>query len=517
MSSATREPILSQPRADYEIAKRNGRFRRQRSGVGAVGRHGDFHFRNETGWLYSIEYARDLDRNDSIAGMTIDRVLDNILQETGIRPDPCTGDENADAFLRDKWKAWAENEDECDLAGEQTWLDIERTVARAALVDGDHFVLPNVSGALELVEAHRCRTPSNTKKNVVHGVELSTTRKRLRYWFTREDLAPHSSLARVRDTVQIDARSELGERLVFHIVDPNRITQTRGVSVYARVADPLGMHDDIEFANLVRQQIASCFALIRNRKETGPLTNPQLGERETETVTGTYSRIIENIAPGMELTNGRGEELTAFSPDVPNPQFFEHVMLVLKIVSANLGLPVHAVLLDPSQTNFSGWRGAHDQARTGYRRLQKWLVNKLHKRVWRWKVANWIAMHPELAAWGNQAGVNLYRVKWNTPSWAYLQPVQDVAADVGKVQGLISTRRRVLADRGFDIDELDGETVTDNARLIRLCIEAAREINAEAEADDERVTWRELLALPIHEGLKVQLGAAPVTGGEQSE
>ena len=50
-------PPLHDIKADYEISKRHGRFRRTRKGVAGVGTTGDFHFRNESEWLYSIEYA----------------------------------------------------------------------------------------------------------------------------------------------------------------------------------------------------------------------------------------------------------------------------------------------------------------------------------------------------------------------------------------------------------------------------------------------------------------------------
>jgi len=77
---------LSKTRADYEIAKQGGRFRRPRKGVSGVGTTGDYHFKSDSEWMYGIEYARDLDRNDCFAGMAIDRVLDNILHDTGFAP-----------------------------------------------------------------------------------------------------------------------------------------------------------------------------------------------------------------------------------------------------------------------------------------------------------------------------------------------------------------------------------------------------------------------------------------------
>ena len=444
--------------------------------------------------------------------MLLDRLLDYILGSTGIRRDPNTGDENADAFIKDQWIAWGSDADACDLAGEMTYPELERTVLRSTLVDGDSLPLPNDSGALEIMEAHRCRTPSNTRRNVVYGIELNDHRKRLQYLFTKDDISPTRALRKVSDTVPVDARDGDGFRQVFHVFDPDRVSQTRGVSCFAPVADMLGMHDDVQFANLVRQQIASCFAIIRKKKQTGPLSGEQYGERTTATTT-SYSRPTENISPGMEIGTEPGEEIEGFSPNVPNPQFFEHVELILKIVSANLGVPVMELLLDASQTNFSGWRGASDQARRAYRRVQKWLIRKFHRRVYLWKVRNWLDESPQLRAWADQSGVDIFQHKWNPTTWEYIKPVQDAAADIAKVRGVISTLRRIHAGRGEDFDDIIAEAVRDNAKLYRVCRDAARVINEEALDDTERISWREMLAMPLHEGLTVSL-VASADGGQ---
>lgn len=239
---AAKKPPLTDIRADYEIAKR-GRFRRPRKGVSGVGTSADYHFRSESEWLYSIEYARDLDRNDGVAGMVVDRLLDNVLQDSGIRPDPSTGDENADAELKRRWQEWSSDEDQCDLAGEMTFCEMERSVLRGCLVDGDILPILNESGAVEVMEAHRCRTPRNTRKNVVFGVQLNEFRRRLKYLFTKEELDPGRALRKVSDTKPIDTRDEDGNRQVLHVFDPDRVSQTRGVSCFRRCADALGMHD----------------------------------------------------------------------------------------------------------------------------------------------------------------------------------------------------------------------------------------------------------------------------------
>ena len=144
-------------RNDYNAA-RSSRFRRRRTGVNTQGSGADYHYRNESDYLKVMEYARDMDRNDTIVGQTIDRAVTNMIQD-GIPNDPQTGDDAVNKDLRALWTEWSEDADQCDLAGERTFWELEQLVPRQSLVDGDIFALPNRDGAIELVEAHRCRTP----------------------------------------------------------------------------------------------------------------------------------------------------------------------------------------------------------------------------------------------------------------------------------------------------------------------------------------------------------------------
>ena len=41
----------------------------------------------------------------------------------------------------------------------------------------------------------------------------------------------------------------------------------------------------------------------------------------------------------MELFGFPGESLKGFSPNVPNPEFFQHAKLILTILASNLDLP----------------------------------------------------------------------------------------------------------------------------------------------------------------------------------
>jgi len=493
-------------RSDYAAA-RSHRYRRRRTGVASLGSGADYHYRSEADYLRMMEYARDMDRNDTVVGQTVDRAVTNMVQD-GLTLDTRTGDKGLDAELSARWQEWSTEPDQCDLAGESAFADMEALLLRQTLVDGDTLALPNRdSETLQLVEAHRLRTPTRTRRNVVHGILLDEYRRRLEYWLTKDDVDPMKTVSRVADMKRYPARDAAGHRQVFHVYNPKRITQTRGVTAFAPIFDLMGMFEDINFAKLVQQQVVSCFAIFREREiDFQAEINQQRGERTTETLSDGTTRTIEGAAPGMEVPGLPGEKLRMDSPNVPNPEFFPHVKLILTLIGVNLGLPLVMVLLDAGETNFSGWRGAVDQARLGFRRNQKALIRRFHRPVYRWKVRQWLSHDAALRAAADRGGVAIFNHRWNPPTWPYIEPLKDASADLLRLRNSLISRRRQCAERGMDWEDLSTEIVEDNALMIEKAYQKAEQLNE--QYPELHVTWREVASLPTPDGVKVAVAPA---------
>jgi lambda family phage portal protein len=503
-------------KADYSAAKLS-RFRRVRTGIYSAGSSADYHYRSDADYLRIIEYARDMDRNDAVIGQMVDRAVLNTVQN-GLVPDPQTGDVELNTALLKRFTSWAKDKLQCDLAGVLTFAAMQEQVLRAMLIDGDIFALPTDTGALELVESHRCRTPTNTTRNVVHGIMLDAHRRRLEFWFTKDDIDPNMSLSRVSDVQAYQAFDSEGWPAVFHVFNPKRVSQTRGVSALAPVFDVAGMFEDIQFAKLVQQQVVSCFAIIRQLSpDSTDVQSPRLGDQELDTYSDGVRKLVEQIAPGMELTGNPGETISGFSPQVPNPGAMEHFRLMLTLLGINLGLPLVMVTMDASDTNFSGWRGAVDQARMGFKRNQAWLIDNFLTPVYRWKVRQWTDPNsgdPRLIAAAKkliQSGGDLYAHAWSTPKWPYIQPLQDAQADALRVEKRQISPRRQLAERGLDIDDIRVETIADNGDWIVDAINKAKQIEKETGVT---VDWHELLYVPNVIDQKPGLPGSPTTTAE---
>lgn len=492
---------IADVQASYDAAK-TSRHRRRRTGIHPTGSGADYHYRVEAEYLRIMEQARDYDRNDDVVGQMVTRAVNNIIQD-GFRLDPETGDKKVDADLKSRFQEWANDPDQCDLQQEMTFAEIEQTVLRSVMVDGDHICLPVRDGALQLIEGHRLRSPRKGDDSIVHGVRLDANRRRIEYIFTNDDIglkAPPPSLA---DTTAIPVRDEDGKRQIIHPYFPKRVSQTRGVSVFAPIFDTVGMFSDINFARLVQQQVVSCFAIFRQREESN-VGAGAYGERRTL----SDGRTEQNISPGMQIEGLKGEKLEGFSPSVPNPSFFEHVRLILTLIGVNLGMPLVMVLMDASETNFSGWRGAFEQAKMGFRRTQRLYARRFHRNVYCWLVRRWILDDPTLAHAAER--LDIFKHKWGFPSWPYIEPTKDATADIIRVRNALISPRRLHAERDQDWAEIADEIVADNALMIRAAKKTAAAINGEFD-DDDRVGWRDLVSLPTPDRVSLSLSDA---GGE---
>ena len=312
--------------------------------------------------------------------------------------------------------------------------------------------LPPLVVQLQLLEGHTIQS-NRAANNVVLGVELDEYRKRHRYHIKTDSI--QSTGVKVTRESTRDVRDDNGNRVLFHVYNAKRSTQTRGVTAFAPIFSTAGMFEDINFAKLVQQQIVSCFAIFREQAPSngGGLPPSKAGDEfgsvSTEQ-TDSGVRTIKGIAPGMEFVGGSGEKLHGFSPNVPNSEYFNHVRLMLQLIGVNLGLPLCLVLMDGSETNFSGWRGAVDEARKGFKANQTNLKQRFHQHVYAWKVRQFIESDPALRREHARIGNAIFKHVWNAPAWQYIEPLKDAQGDAFQLQNGLTSPRRLHGRRGQD-------------------------------------------------------------------
>lgn len=500
-------------------AARKTRFTRATHQVGYSSSSEDNHYASESDFFRIMEMARDLDRNDLVIGQGISRMVNNIVQD-GFQLDPKTGNKGADELLKLLWNQWSSDRSQVDLEREKSFHDIERLTLRHVVVDGDVVLLPLKTGSLQMVEGHRLRTPyrleSDRSQYTIHGVELDSSRRRVGYWLTADDIA-FNDWPDVSTSKFYPAFGDDGNRLVHHLYYPRRMTQTRGVSRLAPITDAAALHDDIQFAKLIQQQSVSVWALIRERElgfeyPEGVTEDNNGWTYEADPCREGQTRPVRNVSAGMWYTGYPGERVSGFSPNVPNPTYFDHARQVMQIMSINLDLPLIVFLMDASETNFSGWRGAMEQAKIAFRMFQRWYASILHEQVYAWKIRQWSTPGSPLAnpllVRMRQRGLSIFDHEWVTPTWPYVEPMTDASADLLELSNGLNSPRRIQSKRGRDWDVVSTEITEDLYALYAKAADAAVRFGQEFPEIEDPPTWREFARNPMPSGQ--QMGLAQV-------
>lgn len=518
--------MFARARADYDAARKT-RFKRDR-GVNllrSTGSAADYHYRTEQAYFGMIEEARELFRNHALIGQAVRRLVANILSG-GFTLDIRTGDKALDADLYAQWYDWSEDADQCDIQGEQDFHGLEKLILQQVIVDGDVVTLPTIEGELQQIESHRLRTPYRTRRNIVHGVELNNDdkpRRREAYWIAYEDIEAYYPVPKVSEMTRYPARVD-GVRQVFHHYMPDRASQTRGVSAFAAPMETAGMGDDLFFAQLVKAQMAACAALLREY-DAGvipPAINAGGQDTDTETRPNGETRQLAGYSPAMEMFGFPGEKLTWQSPSVPNQEFFQHATLILSILAVNLDLPVQVLMLDATNTNFSGWRGSIDQARQRWLEIQRWLIQSFHTPVYRWKVRQWAASDPVLRRTIQEqeksrprpGAIDAFGHVWHPAGWPYIEPTQDATGDLIQIRNLLTSPRRLDARRGIDHEDKLRECMEDRELAINMAQDTADRVNSRNKSREGWVvlTWRDIAQPPMPEGVNVNVGQVELGG-----
>jgi capsid protein len=146
-------------------------------------------------------------------------------------------------------------------------------------------------------------------------------------------------------------------------------------------------------------------------------------------------------------------------------------------VAAGLGVPSYLLDGDLSQANYSSLRAALVEFRVRLEQLQYGvIVHQLCRPLWRaWILAELLA--------GRVDGTldELLAVEWIAPAQPWVDPQKDAEAARTQLGAGLTSRRRVVASLGWDVEQLDAEIAADRAREAGLGLSFPQDAPSPAE------------------------------------
>lgn len=395
------------------------------------------------------DMARDLVRNNAWAARALSVIVNNTVG-WGITAN-ARGPEAPAAMAG--WLPWA-GSTECDYDGRLTFAGLQRLVMATVVVSGSALVVRRyVGGVLKIqvlepdyLDPLHDGVYSDAGGLTVQGVEFDRHGRRVAYWLFDEHPGSATMTGRSFTSRRVPASE------VIHVFDVARPGQADGVSWFAPVMVKLADHGDWTDAVLMRQKIASCFAVFVGDIDG---TSPTMGKATTDP-------LIDELEPGMIKYLKPGQSITFATPPAEggNATLDKAIM---QAVAAGMRITYEDQTGDYSQSNFSNarmarishWANVHDW---------QWntIIPQFCEGVWRWKVED-----------GRRLGMLSdapIPAMWVPPSMPMIEPDKEGLAYARNVRAGVQTLDEMIMERGNDPAAHLAAIAASNARLDELGI-----------------------------------------------
>lgn len=343
-----------------------------------------------------------------------------------------TGDADAVALFME----WA---DVADTDGRTDFWGLQADIARSLVIDGEAFirVLATDDGLrLQLIPAElvdESRTAELADGGyIVSGIEFNASGERVAYHVM--PAKPSDVFATYAAPVRVPATE------ILHVFKPLGVGQVRGISWLAPIVVPANELDAIVDGLAVGVKIAALHAgfLIDLNGSGEPFDGDDI-----------------SLEPGTLRRLPTGVDIKFSSPQQAN-EVASFLRFNLQMLAAGLGLPEHMLSGDLTNANYSSLRAGLLPFRQRVEQLQyHTLVPQLLNPVWR-RVMTLATLTGDMET--------LPKAEWLPPAWQQVDPEKAAKADAAELAAGLTSRRKLVAARGWAIADLDAEIASDRAR-----------------------------------------------------
>lgn len=382
-----------------------------------------------------------------------------------------------------EWKIWANNRENCDAIGVNTFAGMQQLAVMNWLPNGDVFgifqrdfktsVMNPYSLRIHMVEADRICTPyearlvpyggrtDGTAKNgnrIFDGVEIDSKGRAVAIYvcnvYPNQMLRETDKMAWER--VQLHS-PRTGLLNYVQIMYTERPDQYRGVSYLAPVIEPMLNITRYTQSEVIAAMIQSWFtAWIKTETNPAafPLAEASYGDDDNPELPPDRN-ISDNsmeyeMGPGNVLHLAKDEDVKFGAPSIPTPGFDTFVKVLCKEIGAALNIP-YDVLLKEFNASYSASRAALMEAWEAFRMRRAMLVERFCQPVYE----TWLA---EAVALGRISAPGFFtdpviraawcKAEWLGPVQGQLDPTKEVKADILAVQHGFKTHEQVTREYG---------------------------------------------------------------------
>jgi lambda family phage portal protein len=296
-------------------------------------------------------------------------------------------DEEAQLYemqIEREFDMWSESQN-ADFMGESTFGELQALGYINMLISGDFFWMPVWRKApekdfpyelsIKIIDADLVRDPEKIPagKDIKGGVEVKNgVPVAYHVWNTYPSLSWSDQKGK---SVRVPIWKN-GRRQIYHVYDPERINQRRGIGRLANSAEQLVQLSRAAQAELMALIISSYFTVfVKDMSGMNSLLGPSMTQQEQVTgvsTTGTdsapsgepYSDSLNDYEMGVGniLNLDENKEITVANPDKADKNFPEFYKTLAVQACSNGSVPYETVMMH-YQTSYTAARAASNDAR----------------------------------------------------------------------------------------------------------------------------------------------------------
>ncbi len=435
------------------------------------------------------ERSRDATRNNAWIRKGINSWVSNEIG-TGIEPSSLAPDKDfrkqADALWR-TWSAVADADGMLDVYGLIALSARERIEAGESFIRkrlrDPSFDLP-VPLQLQLLEPEFCpHSEDRMLQNgrvIRAGIEFDGVGRRRAYWMYKSHPGDAFLGINLTELVPVPAPS------MIHHFAPLRAGQIRGVPWTIQALIKSRDFDEYEDAELIRKKSRASYTGVIQRKAGSE------DEYKLDPNTGGELERDENDVPMTDIESGTfvnlltGEEVKLFDGDTTGAGYAEFVRQQLLGIAAGLDEPYEFLSGDMSKVNDRLMRVIRDEFHRIVEQTQwHFTIPQVCNPIWVWFVDAAVLSGALIAQDYATRRAEYLKVEWHPQRWPYLHPLQDVQASLMEISGGLTSRKRVAAERGMVVEDIDEENAEDQKRAKDLGLRYKDSAGADMGPDPE--------------------------------
>ena len=396
--------------------------------------------------------ARYFYYNNPVVRGAIDSITRNSIGP-GIKCQARTEDEGWNRATEEWFRSW---EIACDVRGILDWASFQQVACRAMLRDNEVFCLLIDNGdgwpQLQMVEAHRCETPSylTGEKRIFDGVRTNAQGRPLSYYIRTGDG---------------DKYTEVQSSDLLVLAERDRPDELRSISRLVTCLNLLQDRDEILDHEVQGVKRAGAIGLALEGQGNTGFFGPDTTDDDGLTT--------DKIMGGGAIWNlPAGKTLKEIKNDRPGPNLQEFMDQILRAAAAGLGLPYEylwkADLSGPSQ------RFVLAQAQRRFDEVAQAITSQLVSRVRLWALAKAIKRGDLTPPRGMD---RWWTAVYHTPKRTTIDAGRDSAADREDLKLGIQTLASIASERGYDWQEIVDQRIAEQSYIRQKAAEAGVEMS----------------------------------------